>query len=133
MKAHNKITSILLAVVFLISSLGFTVNKMVCIKSGKTKFSLTALTDCCKGKKTEGAVIKKKCCLITNSTFNLGNYQNSKKINVENTIVLENSSTRTDKTNCIESTANSKVTAYADLPPPLHGRDLLSFISTLII
>ncbi len=133
MNTFKKITSVLLAVIFLVSSMGFTVNRMVCIKSGKTKISFTELKDCCKEKNSTTPIVKNKCCDITNSSFNLGSFQSTEKIKVANTFIeltAYNKFTTSDYFSC---SASSEIISYADIPPPLHGRSLLSFISILII
>ena len=133
MNILKKITSVLLAVIFLVSSMGFTVNKMVCIKSGKTKISFTPLKDCCKEKKSGTPVLKNKCCDITNSSFNLGNFQSSQKIRIANVFVLQSDFIKNTTIDYPNSACAAEIICFADIPPPLHGRKLLSFISILII
>jgi hypothetical protein len=132
MKLVQKITSLFLAVIFVLSSLGFTINKMVCLKSGKSKVSLTHLKDCCPDKKSTIPVVKAQCCDIQNSSFKLTDFNPSQKhelpVSFELVSFLTNSITVADYTN-----NKLAVFLYADLPPPIFGRTLLNFISTLNI
>ncbi len=147
MKLFQKIASVFLAVVFLLSSLGFTVGKMVCLKSGKTKISLSSVEDCCAKAKKQNAnccdeeqetttldfIIKKSdCCDISNTSLQLNDFNPSHKKElaaVEHTLFISESSFYFN-TSAIE---NKSITSFADLPPPLHGRTLLNFISVLTI
>ncbi len=133
MNTVKKITSIFLALVFLASSLGLTVNKMVCGKRGKTKFSFTALKQCCKEKKSTLPVVRKKCCDITNTSFNLGNYQSSEKVSISNSACHQLFYLDLKTVETKVSALHNENFQYCDLPPPLHGRHLLTFISTFII
>ena len=94
MKLVQKITSLFLAVVFVLSSLGFTINKMVCLKSGKTKVSLTHVKDCCPEKKSTVPVVKAQCCDIQNSSFKLTDFNPSQKQNVPASFELVSKSQR---------------------------------------
>ena len=133
MNILKKITSVLLAMIFLVSSMGFTVNKMVCIKSGKTKISFSALKDCCREKKSGTPVLKNKCCDITNSSFNLESFERPEKIKVANTFVLQPAFINNTTIDYSNSACAAEIISFADIPPPLYGRKLLSFISILII
>ncbi len=152
MKALQKITSVFLATVFLFSSLGFTISSMVCLKSGKGKVSLSVIEDCCAKTPTASvakkdccnhveelnvpkgmAVIKKgECCDINNYTFNLNDFQSSQKQSIEQPII---SQSLFHSSEIVSSTVSENKLAfqYSDLPPPLYGRTLLNFISTLTI
>ena len=132
MKLFQKITSLFLAVVFVLSSLGFTINKMVCLRSGKTKVSLTHLKDCCPEKKSTIPVVKAQCCDIQNSSFKLTDFNTSQKHEVP--VSLELVSFLTSSIS-VPNYVDSKLSVFlfADLPPPIHGRTLLNFISTLNI
>ncbi len=121
-----------MVVVLLLSGLGFTINKMVCLKSGKTKISLTHVKSCCGKKGSEQSTIKSNCCDLTNTSFDLRDFNSSQKVNVpfaDNFVFTTWQNDLVPKTN-IYKTSNL---IAADLPPPLHGRQLLCFISTLII
>lgn len=151
MKTTQKITSVFLAAVFLFSSLGFTISSMVCLKSGKQKISLAKLEDCCV-KKIETVVVKDACCEeevlslpkdlmsfekgnccdINSYTFNLTDFQNSQKLLLEKGAVLQ-SFFIISKTAAINQIENKLAFQYSDLPPLLHGRTLLNFISILTI
>jgi hypothetical protein len=132
MKVVQKISSVFLAMLFLVSSLGFTVNKMVCIKSGKTKLSLVQMKDCCPENSSSIPVIKSNCCDITNTSFNLGDFQFSTKqeISSQSYCLIPGYIYFPQQSICPEQ---SLVYSFADLPPPRSGRSLLNFISILII
>lgn len=154
MKTIQKITAVFLAVVFLFSSLGFTISSMVCIKSGKGKVSFAIIEDCCSNKKKIVAIIPEKtccddeqelifsepfasinkgdCCDITNFTYKLNDFQNAQQLfldlpTVLNTIFI---STLQSSSFFVE---NKLAFQSSDIPPPPHGRTLLNFISILII
>jgi hypothetical protein len=133
MKTLQKITSVLLAVIFLVSSLGFTANKMVCLKSGKTKLSLTHVKSCCPEKKSTLPVVSSQCCDITNTSFNLADLHNTSKSQVSESFAFLPFFIIPGYTFNDPSTSNETPFSFADLLPPLAGRDLLSFISILII
>lgn len=132
MKAIKKITALSLAMVFLLSSLGFTINKMVCFKSGKTKISLTQLKDCCPKKESANPVVKAQCCDINNTSFHFNDFNSSSKKNIPTAgdCVL---SINKYSFKLINYHNLSTELFFADLPPPLYGRQLLSFISILVI
>lgn len=153
MKTFQKITAVFLAVIFLFSSLGFTISSMVCLKSGKGKVSLAMIEDCCSPKKatTPAAttnccdeekklpvlsgldVIKKgECCDINNYTFNLKDFQNSQKQSVDQPPISQSLFYFSE---IVSSTVSESKLAFqfSDLPPPLYGRTLLNFISILTI
>ena len=145
MKVLQKIASVFLASIFLFSSLGFTISSMVCLKSGKGKISLAKIEDCCSKKveqvvsdkdsccEEELAVIKKgHCCDINSYTFSLNDFQNSQKLSVEKTFFLQ-SFFFAPETFTFKQVENKLAFQYSDLPPPLYGRTLLNFISTLTI
>lgn len=152
MKITYKIASILLAGIFLISSLGFTISSMVCIKSGKGKVSLSVIEDCCAKKPSQDVskeiccdddqavivpkgvtVIKKgECCDINSYSFHLNDFQSAKKLALNQPTVFQTlfSVLTIDAISAGESKLSFQ---YSDLPPPLYGRTLLNFISLLTI
>lgn len=132
MKLFSKISSLILTVLFLVSTLGLTLNKMVCQKSGKTKLSLTAIKNCCKEQNSNCFVIKKKCCTITNNTFNLGDFQITQKLKVERSLGFLAPSVRSNM--IVKAVILTQTKIYIlEKPPALYGRQLLFFISTLTI
>lgn len=153
MKPLQKITSVFLATIFLFSSLGFTISSMVCLESGKGKVSLAIIEDCCINKAEpvlaekdaccehveelslpiELAVIKKgECCDINNFSLELNDFQNAKKISLEQPTISDTFYSTSKIISSIVS-ENELAFQYSDLPPPLYGRTLLNFISTLTI
>lgn len=132
MKTLQKITALFLATVFILSSLGFTINKMVCLKSGKTKISLTHVKDCCSDKKSATPIVKAQCCDIHNSSFKLTDFSVAQKHDVPCSQELMFFS-EFSFTVVPSSLQKNAVLTYSDLPPPLSGRSLLQFISILLI
>lgn len=132
MKTVKKITSLCLVIVLLLSGLGFTINKMVCLKSGKTKISFTHVTDCCNKKQSSQSRIKSNCCDLKNTTFDLDDFSSSKNVN---TPIADNFVLAIWQNNIVATTPckNTSVLSYNDLPPPLYGRQLLAIISILTI
>lgn len=132
MKTVQKITAFFLIVAVTLSSLGFTANKMVCLKSGKTKVALTHIKDCCKDEGTAQSTIKSNCCDIQNSSFTLGNFETSEI----NTTQFSNITSFSAVQNLFDVVPVSTIKtslSFADSPSPLYGRYLLSFISILVI
>jgi hypothetical protein len=133
MKALQKITSVFLAAIFLVSGLGFTANKMVCLKSGKTKLSFVNFKDCCPKKKSSTPVIKSDCCDITNTFFHLGDFQSVHKHQFSDNRGFQYFAVIPNPGFNNNFVCHQNPYFFADLPPPLSGRKLLSFISILII
>ncbi len=133
MKVIQKITSVFLALVFLLSSLGFTLNKMTCFKSGRVKVSLVAQKDCCPERESTIPLIKSKCCDLSNTYFNLSDVQHSQKVSIEKQLFVKASFLNYQVYNSASIFSKHSVIPFADLPPPLYGRTLLNFISVLII
>jgi hypothetical protein len=133
MRTAQKITSLFLVVILLVSSLGFTANKMICLKSGKTKLSLVNIKDCCPENESSVPVIKSDCCNITNTFFDLNDFQGVQKSEVCQPLVMQafydNSSAKPD----FIFVSSDQVFSCSDLPPPRSGKIFLSFISTYII
>ncbi len=132
MKTTQKIISLFLAFIFLLSSLGFTANKMVCLKSGKTKLSLVHLKDCCPEKKSVTPLLKSDCCNINNIYFNLSDFQHAEKNNIEQPSSQISFVNPTQKFKINTSTFVLTHSSFV-IPPKLSGRELLSFISILTI
>lgn len=132
MKILQKITALFLATVFVLSSLGFTINKMVCFKSGKTLLSLTHVKDCCPDKKSTIPVVKAQCCDIQNTSFKLTDYSVAQKheLPASQELISPSEYSFTFIPAAVQTVA---VLSFADLPPPLSGRSLLQFISILLI
>ncbi|MBA3972033.1 MAG: hypothetical protein H0X46_07795 [Bacteroidetes bacterium] len=149
MTIFKKITAVFLAAVFIFSSLGFTISSMVCLKSGKGTMSLFAMEDCCAKKIPSSTVsccddedeepvqsiiylIKGECCDISNYLITLNEYQASEKISVDQPVVIQSLFVFSPiVTNTAEEQRN--ILHASNLPPPLYGRTLLNFISTLTI
>ena len=128
----QKITSFFLIAVVLLSSLSLSANKMVCLKSGKTKLSLVHMKNCCTGKNDQASTIKSNCCDIQNTFFDLDDFSVSETININSfawgtDIILHHLFELNDK-------FDSKTSLlYSDSSPPTYGRGLLTSISILII
>jgi len=151
MKIFQKITAVFLAGVFLLSSLGFTINKMICVKSGKEKLSLVNIEDCCKSKQlvekddccdeeTENHDLsyqnvfftKSDCCNILNTYFDLSDFHTAKNSFVPQVISYDLFFT-SDVQNVLPCQSIASTTYHFSPPPISYGRGLLSQISVLII
>jgi len=146
MKLVRNITSVFLAAVFLLSGFGFTIGKMVCIKSGKTVISLSALEDCCAKSKKKNccnenekqnttsnfSFEKSDCCDVSNTSISLKDFQSSKINKAEAIELLLLSTKESFSSRSIAYTSIKKI-FLADLPPPLYGKSLLAHLSILII
>src|SRR6476646_2041455 len=130
MKTVQKLTSVFLAAIFLVSSLGFTANKMVCLKSGKVKHSLVQMKSCCPERNSLRPVIKSDCCDIVNTYFNIGDLHHShRQFIVPSASLLFYSSDPYLSRNLNNFQQERLFYSYADLPPPECGRSVLSLIS----
>ncbi len=132
MKLLQKITSVFLAFVFTLSSLGFTIGKMECLKSGKTKISFTQAKECCPEKKTTTPVLKSKCCNIFNSSLKLKDHS----------IAIKNIVPQADQillvytpslNYSIYNSSESFLSFYTTSPPPIIDRDIFSLFSVFRI
>ena len=132
MRTFHKITSVFLIAVLLVSSLGFTVNKMVCLKSGKTKISITHVKECCASKKNAQPILKSSCCDLKNTSFDLDDFSISQKHNAPAAATIPLIFGQNNNVRIIRSNNRSEL-FFADLPPPKSGRQILSCISILII
>ncbi len=119
-----------MASVFLLSSLGLTVNKMICLESGNQQLSLTPLKDCCPENENDLTTIGSDCCDIQNTSFHLNDFQPSQEFSSQSGSEAIPASFIFNKS-C--SSVQKEILFFADLPPPLHGRALLHFISVLTI
>ena len=133
MKTIQKISALFLSVLILLFSFGFTINKMVCLESGNTKVSLNDIKNCCSNDtKAAIPVLKSHCCDLSSTAFHLNDYNPSEQHSIPmatDCLLPFNHIVAT--TFCVEN--NKQVLLYSDLPPPLYGKKLLSFISVFII
>ena len=133
MKTVQKITSVFLAALFIVSSLGFTANRMMCMKSGRIKFSLVHEKECCPETKSAIPVVKEKCCDVLNNDFHLPDFQSTQKSTIEQPLAFVFLFARPGFSYKVSSSSKPLAISFADLPPPVYGRTLLHFISTLLI
>ncbi|MFY9308917.1 MAG: hypothetical protein WAQ28_07700 [Bacteroidia bacterium] len=150
MKVTQKISALFLSVIVLVFSLGITINRMVCLKSGIAQVSLGNIKDCCeksnnrqpsenndyccsKGSKAFH-LNETHCCNLSSTFFHLNDYSPSEKHTLPGAIDFTLPVCSSTNTSVIEHTEKGKlIFCSADLPPPLHGKQLLSFISVFII
>lgn len=132
MKLFQKITALFLCLFMLAFSLGFTINKMVCLKSGKTKVSLAKIKDCCPAKHNSQTTIETDCCDFSSFSFQLNEYNSSQQQSVVLAIdyILP---FNTNTYRCSNFIINKEPLLYSDLPPPIVGKKRLAFLSTFII
>lgn len=133
MKTIQKTTSIFLAALFLVASLGFTANRMMCMKSGRIKFSLVHAKECCPETKSAIPIVKEKCCDVLNSDFHLPDFQSAQKSTIEQPLTFVVLFTHPGFSYTVISSSKPLAISFADLPPPVYGRTLLHFISSLLI
>ncbi len=130
MKNFFKDTAVLLlAVAVMVSSAGVTVFKMVCCKKNKTEISLEEFK-CCKHKEKQGTNFSKKCCDYSTLTFKIEQLFKSDE-NHHELLPLQLSTF-----NIQSSIFNSFFElnfSFTNSSPPISGRTLLNFISTLLI
>lgn len=70
--------SIVIGIMILLAGSGFSLAKMVCLKSGYTQISLNEPDDCCKHEHEHAPVtIEEKCCDISNISIEVFQYLNS--------------------------------------------------------
>ena len=132
MKLFQKITAVFLCLFILAFSLGLTINKMVCLKSGKVKIALTPIKDCCSKKSSAKTSLKTHCCDFSSLSLKLNEYNPSQENHVlvtANYIAIANI-VRYNYTTFI---INKQPLLYSDLPPPLLGKKRLTLLSTFII
>lgn len=72
-KALRISVSLLLSVFILLGGTGMIIGKMVCLRSGYTKYDVKTMKDCCE-KEEQGAVIRDNCCAISQVSFQQGNF-----------------------------------------------------------
>jgi hypothetical protein len=73
-KLWSYITCISLSLAILAVSSGFTLSRMVCLRSGHSLLLMGAQDDCCKHNRTPGAVISGRCCEVFNQDLSVGNF-----------------------------------------------------------
>ena len=131
MKLFQKITALFLCLFMLAFSLGFTINKMVCLKSGKVKIALTPIKECCSKKNSSKTIIKTHCCDLSSFSFELNKYNPTQ----QQSVVFPTDFTLPFYTNV--HVTNFIVDEYpflsSNLPPPIIGKKRLTLLSTFII
>jgi hypothetical protein len=132
MKLFQKITAFFLCLFILAFSLGFTINKMVCLKSGKVKIALTPIKECCSKKSSSKTTLKTHCCDLSSLSFQLNEYSPTQQQSVVLAIdyILP---FNTNTYSCSNFIINKEPLLYSDLPPPIVGKKRLAFLSTFII
>lgn len=148
MKVVQKISALFLAVLILLFSFGFTINKMICLKSGITEVSLGNIKDCCEAEdptpstdvkdnccdlnSTAYSLKEVHCCDLSSTAFYLSDYSPSEQHSIPGAIdYMLPVSFLTTANKAVEN--KKLVLVYSDLPPPLYGKNLLSFISVFNI
>ena len=132
MKAFQKIISFVLLISVTLYSVGITTNRMVCLKSGKVKTSLSLIKDCCNTNDTSGKQLKKNCCDYSSSSFVVDDYSASEVFMPEFT-PSSFDCTSLISFSSIENNSSNSYFFTAKFPPSKYGRGLLSFISVLLI
>ncbi len=150
MKIAQQISASFLSALILLFSFGFTINKVVCLKSGIAEVSFGNIKDCCEAENnalpaenndqccnttSNGFHLNEiHCCNLSSTFFHLNDYSPSEKHTLPGAIDFTLPVCSSTNTSVIEHTEKGKlIFCSADLPPPLHGKQLLSFISVFII
>lgn len=107
---------------------GFTIGKMLCLESGKTKYSFSEPGDCCNDK-GDAQVIKNKCCDLKSSTYKLSAY-NSFNNEISLDAIPAEAHTLVPAQPLVFSEIGFTQPAKA---PPLSGREIKILTSILII
>ena len=134
-KAAIYFFSLLLGLFLLMFSMGLTLNKMVCLSSGKVKVSLLDIKHCGpeESKSPCHSALKNKCCDITSSFLHIAipsvvfySFVKITDIDVLFTGYI---------LNIFKISTSLSLTSFifSDLPPPLIGKDFLNFIQILRI
>ena len=63
--------SIVLAVLFLFTSLGFSLKKMECLMSGKVAYGLNSVESCCPSPEPGQSSMTSRCCVVTSVDLQL--------------------------------------------------------------
>lgn len=134
-KACSSIFHTLLAVIILVSGMSFTVKKMVCLSSGNVQVGLYSLDGCCGDDEDscEDTKVDSRCCDYSSQVLSLDKdvaFKTS-SFNQLDLIALQFAPVRIFSIHPQEQ--DNFRCSFADLPPPLSGRQLLSFIGILII
>lgn len=132
MKLFQKITALFLCLFILAFSLGFTINKMVCLKSGKVKIALTPIKQCCSKKSSSKTTLKTHCCDLSSLSFQLNEYNPTQQQSIALAIDLLlpfNINTYSYSYLIVKK----QPLLYSDLPPPIIGKKRLALLSTFII
>lgn len=134
MTSSHKITSLFLIIVLLLTQSGYSINRMTCLKSGKTKISFTPAKNCCADKNSDKTSIKSNCCDILNTGIQLDDFSTAFKITAPSSDIIAVLYYNVNSAELNNSISSEKY-LFADLPPPWtkQGRTLLAFISTLRI
>lgn len=132
MKLFQKITALFLCLFILAFSLGFTINKMVCLKSGKVKVSLAKIKDCCPTKHKAKTIIKTDCCDFSSFSFQLNEYSPSEQSHLVKTYSYIQLGSIQMYYHSAFITIKEPL-LYSDLPPPILVKKRLAFLSTFII
>ena len=127
--------SLFLGLFLLMLSMGLTLNKMVCLSSGKVKVSLLDIKQC-GPEENENAchsALKSKCCDITSSFLHIDipSVVFYSFIKITGVDVLFTGYIF----NIFKIGVSLSLTSFlfSDLPPPLKGKDFLNFIQILRI
>ena len=134
-KVYTSILHLLLAVVVLVSGMSFTIKKMVCLSSGDVQVGWYSLDGCCGEEESscEDVSLNSMCCEYSMQVIDL-----DKDITFKETPLKQLDFTLLQFIPiCIFSLKSqaqpSPRFSFTDLPSPLSGRQLLSFIRVLVI
>jgi hypothetical protein len=130
MKRFFRLTILLtLTALVLFTGSGFTLSKMLCVGSGKVKYSLTEQDDCCKGEK-ETATLESKCCDVSNQLIKIDSFKLDKSFNLVSICLFPTKLFCSPEPLFVKSFTRF---TFNDSSPPPFGVKLLVLISSFLI
>lgn len=125
-------SGILLALITLSASGGFTLSRMICLESGHIQYAFSEQADCCDKENLPPVRFQKPCCDVSNQIISVDSYTLACSKVLKADINLIAISTPSFK--AVETPANKIYSHYiATLPPPLSGIDFLLSIHKLTV
>lgn len=133
-KVIASLLHILLAVIVLVSGTSFTVKKMVCLSSGNVETGLYTLDGCC-AEEDAGSEVElwEPCCVYSSETFYLDQNAPLKELSIKTTDLIYLPAQLFHIPALAAAEHHRAYIPYADLPPPLSGRERLIYNSIFII
>lgn len=121
-KALRISVSLLLSVFILLGGTGMVIGKMVCLRSGFTKYDVKTLKACCE-KEERGAVVRGNCCDISQVSFHQGNFipENSTSFKAPLPVAIISATISPLLSGISLTVSPEKLTLHDPLIPPGHS------------